>query len=372
MLHAQPRIAISHFQRAIASQSHYRNLHHISLWEVAIARMALWELGDVVRHDEERSNDSGQKAMGGSSACWRILEQEANWSKAIYSYGLAVCLLEDWENDEDPPQGKTKKEERMKEAAELMAHVPRLCQKIVGKSIPFEKFVARKALKFTSQKCRLLLPALEMAYMLNALAHTPRMVVAKRMLPLVQEALGRLAMYASGTWTETSSSNISAVDLGTQVNEGFRLNAYEGGPAEYWDDLCLARFLHGDPDAVLEDKEDLVILQEDAARGAEDSFRAVFEHGPKIHFDHYLVYYARNNCQSIVLFSYMLTPFSILEDYEFGRLLTFKHKFEEAKHEFELILSGKHLEVGPSGRKGRYSMENALHMRAQAALKAME
>lgn len=44
-------------------------------------------------------------------------------------------------------------------------------------------------------------------------------------------------------------------------------------------------------------------------------------------------------------------------DYELGRLLACQGKTEEAKHEFELVLSGNYLEVGASGRKGKYSLE---------------
>lgn len=40
----------------------------------------------------------------------------------------------------------------------------------------------------------------------------------------------------------------------------------------------------------------------------------------------------------------------------------------KAKAEFELVLSGKYLEVGSTGKKGKYSMENALHMRTHAAV----
>jgi hypothetical protein len=36
--------------------------------------------------------------------------------------------------------------------------------------------------------------------------------------------------------------------------------------------------------------------------------------------------------------------------------------------QFELVLSGRYLEVGASGRKGKYSMENALEMRTHAAV----
>jgi hypothetical protein len=44
-------------------------------------------------------------------------------------------------------------------------------------------------------------------------------------------------------------------------------------------------------------------------------------------------------------------------DYEYGRLLRCQGKTDEAREQFELVLSGKTLEVGPSGRKGKYSME---------------
>lgn len=35
------------------------------------------------------------------------------------------------------------------------------------------------------------------------------------------------------------------------------------------------------------------ISKEDAERSAEEAFRAVFEYGPNIELDHYLVYFAR-------------------------------------------------------------------------------
>ncbi|KAG5634747.1 hypothetical protein H0H81_000907 [Sphagnurus paluster] len=397
--HAQPRTAIHYYTRAMNSQMQYRNLDHISFWEVAVARLALWQVGDEVPGDsseekEEREQQKEEKGVGGSAACWRVLEQEATWSKAIYSYGLAACLLEDWDTDEDTPEGRIKKAARMKEAAALMARVPGLRQKIAGKSIPLEKFVARKARKFTSQKGRLLLPALEVAYLFQAIAHAPRGVVEQRMLPLVRTALGRLGQFGEGVGAGAGGASASSSEgsLASSVSGKKKPNGkangkangvgkrqsvekYEGGVAEYWDDLCLARFLEGvclrylaypDPDAILETEEHLSITAEEAARGAEAAFRAVFEHGPKIELDHHLVYHAH---------------------FELGRLLACQGRHEEAKTEFDLIISGtcagsvvsslsadrvdvagKYLEVGPSGRKGKYSMENALHMRTHAAL----
>ena len=40
------------------SQKQYRNLHHISFWEIAIANLALWDLEESLK-------------------CWRNLEREA-------------------------------------------------------------------------------------------------------------------------------------------------------------------------------------------------------------------------------------------------------------------------------------------------------
>jgi len=110
-----------------------------------------------------------------------------------------------------------------------------------------------------------------------------------------------------------------------------------------------------DPDAELDPSEDIELLipQRKAAAAAEIAFRAVFEHGPKIELDHHLVYHAH---------------------YELGRLLANNSSSSSdpntaaAQEQFDLILSGKYLEVGPSGRKGKYSMEGALAMRTHAAV----
>jgi predicted ester cyclase len=60
------------------------------------------------------------------------------------------------------------------------------------------------------------------------------------------------------------------------------------------------------------------------------------------------------------------TPFfenvsDILADYEYGRLLGCQGEGDAARSQFELVLSGKPLEVGPSGKKTRYSLEVCRH-----------
>ena len=63
---SQPAQAIECYKKAVAAQSQYRNLHHISFWETAIAYMALCDI--------EASLEN-----------WRHLEAEATVSdKAVY------------------------------------------------------------------------------------------------------------------------------------------------------------------------------------------------------------------------------------------------------------------------------------------------
>ncbi|PFH45834.1 hypothetical protein AMATHDRAFT_157688, partial [Amanita thiersii Skay4041] len=322
---SQPRRAIDYYKQAMASQTQYRNLHHVSYWEMAIAHLALGEVGE-------------------SLECWRELEREATWSKAIYTFGMAVCMVE-----------CAKSEEERREAGKVMARVPGLRQKIAGKSIPLEKFVARKARKYAAQGGRLMLPALELGYLFLTIAHAPRGVIATKMLPDVKRELAKLEGGAIG---------------GGENEKGEKRDKEENG---YWDDYCLVKFLEGvclrylaypDPDAVI-DSEDpdnaaatvhddgspvRLLTKEAAEKQSGEAFRFVFEHGPKIELDHHLVYHAH---------------------YEYGRLLACQGKSGEAKEQFELVISGRTLEVGPSGRKVRYSMENALHMRTHAAHEAL-
>lgn len=102
---SRPALAISYYNRARQAQSQYRNLHHISHWEMAIANFALWEVRE-------------------SLSWWRELKKDATWSKACYAYGVAVCLIDLGEDEA--------------ERVELMKSVPGLKQRIAGKSIPLE------------------------------------------------------------------------------------------------------------------------------------------------------------------------------------------------------------------------------------------
>lgn len=113
LIRGQPTHAIESYRTAMEVQSQYRNLHMISYWEIAIANLALYNPAE-------------------SLECWRCLHAEATWSKASYAYGIAACLL------------ALGGEERLKEASEFMEKVPKLMQRIAGKSIPLEVSATKK------------------------------------------------------------------------------------------------------------------------------------------------------------------------------------------------------------------------------------
>ncbi|TFK17309.1 hypothetical protein FA15DRAFT_761123 [Coprinopsis marcescibilis] len=59
------------------------------------------------------------------------------------------------------------------------------------------------------------------------------------------------------------------------------------------------------------------------------------------------------------------------KNHELGRLLACQGRIDEAREQFDLVLSGKYLKVGPSGWRGKYTLENALHVRTHAANQAL-
>jgi hypothetical protein len=114
-----------------------------------------------------------------------------------------------------------------------MTEVPKLRQRIAGKSIPLEKFVARKARKCEAQAGRLVLPALELVYILHAVSRAPRPVIAQQMLPRVEAVLVELGRYV-GKPEEYAAANAKG-----------RGSAAGSGAGAFWDDWCLARHLEG-------------------------------------------------------------------------------------------------------------------------------
>lgn len=212
--------------------------------------------------------------------------------------------------------------------------------------------MARKARKFQAQG-RLALPVLEFAYLFLAIAHAPRVIIASKMLPEVDTLLAKLTKYEKNP------------------------KEYENGQG-YHDDLCLARFLEGvccryiaypasvpflsilrpsiyifqqDPDAILDENDNCHISKGTAISRAKAAFEAVFANGRKIELDHHLVYHSRRLTSDIYSdFDCSLNR----PDYELGRLMSREGDNVGAQKQFDLVLSGKALEVN---KKGKYSME---------------
>lgn len=324
VIRSQAALAIDSYEAAVKAQSQYRSLHYVSFWELAICNMAVWRLDESLKY-------------------WRYLQAEATWSKACYSYGAAVCLLQ------------LGGDENAKKAGELMKEIPSLVHKIAGKSIPLEvrpatiliyiaiekrsvqKFVSRKARKFQQQKGRLILPALEFSYVLLGIDHAPPTVIEQAILPSVNETLADL---------EANKSR-----------QGF------------WDDICLARLLEGvcyrflaylvcrkllnyvhcrfisnisqDEHA----EKDKSARKPSLASRAEAAFLKVIEDGQNLELDHYILYNACETISTVKVISQFLT---IALDYELGRLLVAMGRVAEGRKHLECVVSGSRLKTRSS------------------------
>ncbi|KAL4235823.1 Tetratricopeptide repeat protein 39B [Mactra antiquata] len=130
--------AIDKFEESIESQQEWRQFHHLCYWELMWCHCF-----------------KGDWLMGMKYA--EILCKESRWSRATYMYQKATFLMMCDNQTED---SKTHLEY-------LMGEVPKLKQRIAGKSIPIEKFAVNKAKRFVDQKGYLTLPALELIYTWN-------------------------------------------------------------------------------------------------------------------------------------------------------------------------------------------------------------
>ncbi|WWD15847.1 hypothetical protein CI109_100271 [Kwoniella shandongensis] len=304
----QPAEANESLQRALDLELEYIQLQHMCLWDYACNHLMLGN-------------------FKGALDCFSILRQESNWSRAVYTYAAATCVIElNQDGDQDA---------KIDEAEKLMLQIPKLTKKIAGKSLPIEKLCSRKARKFQSQHNRLFLPALELAYVFGSLANTPRKLLLHTHLPRIEKMLERLVQTAPE----------------------------EYGPG-YWDDYCLGHFLKGmcqataryqPPEAAPEakrvepnDPSDEVLDQ-----GAEKDYQAVIRHSHDVQLDHYILFH---------------------NYYELGRLYARRGDDEQAKRCFEVIMTSKLPEHNAAMAKahGKYSLEGALMLKTHAALSAIK
>ncbi|GAB1599888.1 tetratricopeptide repeat protein 39A-like, partial [Argonauta hians] len=130
--------AVLKFEESIESQSEWRQFHHLCYWELMWCHCYKNDWLIAMKYAER-------------------LCRESRWSKATYTYQKASFLL----MCENPT------EDTATHLEYLMGEVPKLKQRIAGKSLPIEKFAVCKANRYFSQGGKLTLPGLELLYVWN-------------------------------------------------------------------------------------------------------------------------------------------------------------------------------------------------------------
>eukprot|EP00842_Homolaphlyctis_polyrhiza_P006365 jgi/Hompol1/672/HPOL_000984-RA len=291
-----------------------------------------------------------------AAECFETLLNESTWSQCTFAYCRAVCLYSD-----DPETNKDTVEE-------LMRRVPKLCIKVAGKSIPTEKFMARKARQFIKQGNHLLLPGLEIVFMLYGFEQLP----AERCREILDQV------------DQTLKSLDRLFDEHHKSTSGGKSKTNDGGDSErpyatYYDDVCLARLLKGlalrelsFPSALtlVTDKEFAQLTQtytlpatncvagsEKALKDAQlcvKQFEYIAMQADNIELDHWILPFAR--C-------------------ELAQLYVRTGAFEKARREYGAALNGGFADDEVGKQRHKVSMENVLHLKVHnglAKLKALE
>ncbi|KAJ3035838.1 hypothetical protein HDV00_003373 [Rhizophlyctis rosea] len=328
-----PLSAISQYKRVMAMQKEWKQLSHVCLWDMGLCYLALGMFGEA-------------------AGCYEVLRRESRWSRSMYAYLLGVSLY------------CQDREGNMERVVELFEDVPKLRRKVAGRSIPIEKFIARKTRKFTLQQNRLLLPHLEILYIFNGLDIIPPDVIPTH-LTAINEHISSLDLQMQQARKASPKDDDDALSI----------TPYE----TYNDDYCLAHFLKGIilRELNLPKCETLVPVRtlvtqqkhhrsttewtektKPALQTALQHLRIVSSRGPEITLDHWILPFAR---------------------LEMGQTLMRMGEYEGAKREFDAALKGG---VGSGGGdedgegvvgsvkergKGKISMENALHVRVHNA-----
>ncbi|TPX43841.1 hypothetical protein SeMB42_g04566 [Synchytrium endobioticum] len=309
-INARPDMASDRLLQVQQYCGDWKQLVDITIWELALNEMSLLEWNAAAEN-------------------FATLFRDNRWSKAVYRYSQAICLYQ-----ADPVKNKSMVNSMMKE-------IGGLTKRVAGKSIPIEKFLARKARKWELQGGRLMLPAFESLWAWNGFDFMPEAKL-KQALAQIEAELARLDQLLP------PSADPDKVPYIT-----------------YYDDLCLARLLKGivlrelalpsaatlvsvEQEAKLRpDSPEKVNLMKDAARQL--AFVQILS--ASIHLDHYLLPFSR---------------------YELGRLKMRLGDYEEARHEYTAALNGG-VGSGEDGQKtGKFSLESTLHMKTHNAIAKLD
>ncbi|XP_072560242.1 tetratricopeptide repeat protein 39A-like isoform X2 [Paramormyrops kingsleyae] len=132
--------AISRFQECCEAQQQWKHFHHMCYWELmwCFTYKRHWKMAYFYAD---------------------LLSKENKWSKATYAY-MKASYLSMLSQEERAPFGENEED--------LFRQVPRLKQKIAGKSLPTEKFASRKTQRYQAERPPPLpAPPLEMMYIWN-------------------------------------------------------------------------------------------------------------------------------------------------------------------------------------------------------------
>lgn len=301
---AQLDEAKSQYQKAIDMQKDWKQLQHMCFWELGLINLL-------------------QQNWKESLNCYNTLFEESNWSKCVYTYLQAISLYNYATHDTTITEEK--KQEMIKEAGEMMARVPKAKQKIAGKSIPLEKFVARKARKFITQNNRLLFADLEA---LNAFCTFDFMTIE-----LLHNNLAR------------TTKEIHRLTHETKHEEALN----------YYDDLCLSHYMRSMILRLLIDQIRDSPDRPEWEKTQAESIQFVMDHANKIQLDHYVYYFTR---------------------YEQARVHIVKEEFTEAKTIIQSIIKSSekgqfNVGAGPHA-KNKYSLENTLLFKCHNCITEIE
>ncbi|KAI7902725.1 uncharacterized protein BX663DRAFT_510263 [Cokeromyces recurvatus] len=274
------------YQLAIDTQKEWKQLQHMCFWELGLIYL--------MKHEWQKAYD-----------LYSILQRDSNWSKAVYSYLRAISLYMMANEIND----KVKKTSCLEQVTKYMNQVTGEKQKIAGKSIPIEKFVARKARKFTSQNNYLLLPDLEILNAFAAFDFIP--------MDILQRNRKRI------------------------MNELDHLTNNQDKIMNYYDDLCLAQYLHAITCRQLYELKESDMNTIHTLH--ESSLQSVFDHADKITLDHYIYYFSR---------------------YEHACMFMLDKDYTKAESEIQVILKandrGQYSVGSGPHAKNKYSLASAL------------
>ncbi|ESN99797.1 hypothetical protein HELRODRAFT_83856, partial [Helobdella robusta] len=171
--------AIMTFEESIDSQDQWKQLHHFCCWELMWCHSYLGNWLLAMKYAEK-------------------LFEESKWSKSMYAYlkGTFMMMM------------------MMKTTTMMTMMVPRLKQRIAGKSVPVEKWAVMKVQMYYEQSEFLMLPAYEVMYVWNGfevMGKREELIVS--VISVIEEALRNLTMTS-----EDDAPNIMKFDNACLLN----------------------------------------------------------------------------------------------------------------------------------------------------------